>query len=391
MKTLKDFTPEIKAKIPQYIKKYTEGIFDGGRYNSFKKENAEKLIDWNYAKCGYKLPVVLVAENIYEAQIFFNHIKANEKIYTPILYLIYCLRNKIKLPELRGQLDEQLYEQLRGQLDGQLDGQLYGQLRGQLDGQLYGQLDGQLRGQLDGQLLYKYNNSYLFTSNIYSNVNLAWYKFIKDEFKIDTQIGVKLDSWNDLYMQSGIYSAIFSELLCIVSKYPKKVNRDQNKNLHSTTNHAVEWGYSTDLTKMDCYYIHGRNISSENYLLALENKITKDIWLKEKNEDTKAAWFEILGPEKVMEILGAEQIDSNMTLHANGDLEEHILYKTPFILKEIGEALAWVKFICPSTGSTYLISVNPKHTNVKDAVLESCPFYGEEIKQIEDYSFSARG
>lgn len=30
MKTLKDFTPEIKAKIPEYIKKYTNGIFDGG-------------------------------------------------------------------------------------------------------------------------------------------------------------------------------------------------------------------------------------------------------------------------------------------------------------------------------------------------------------------------
>lgn len=37
MKTLKDLTPEIIAKIPKYQKKAIEGIFDGRRYNKFKK------------------------------------------------------------------------------------------------------------------------------------------------------------------------------------------------------------------------------------------------------------------------------------------------------------------------------------------------------------------
>ena len=72
MKTLKDFTPEIQAKIPEYHKRYLAGVEDGGRFRSFKKENAEKLINWNYEKSGFKKPVVLVAENIYEQQLMIK-------------------------------------------------------------------------------------------------------------------------------------------------------------------------------------------------------------------------------------------------------------------------------------------------------------------------------
>ena len=75
MKTIKDFTPEIQAKIPQYIEKYTKGVFDGGSHNSFNYDDAEKLVHWNYEQCKLKNPVVLVAENPYESQLFFNYIK----------------------------------------------------------------------------------------------------------------------------------------------------------------------------------------------------------------------------------------------------------------------------------------------------------------------------
>ncbi len=33
----------------------------------------------------------------------------------------------------------------------------------------------------------------------------------------------------------------------------------------------------------------------------------------------------------------------------------------------------------------------PKHDKVMDAVLETSPFYGVEIKNEEDYKFSQRG
>ena len=94
MKTLKDFTPEIQGRISDYKKRYLSGIEDGGRYNSFGIKNAEALIFWNYEKCGYKKPIVLVAENPYESQLYFNWIKAQEKLYLPIIYLLFSLKNR---------------------------------------------------------------------------------------------------------------------------------------------------------------------------------------------------------------------------------------------------------------------------------------------------------
>ena len=98
-KTMEDFTPEIQAKIPEYIKKYTKGVFDGGRYNDFNVDNAKKLIYWNYSECDLKNPVVIVAENPFEAQTFFNYMVSNKEIFGPILYMNYCLLNGIKIEE----------------------------------------------------------------------------------------------------------------------------------------------------------------------------------------------------------------------------------------------------------------------------------------------------
>ena len=92
MKTLNDFTPEIKAKIPEYINNALDGIFDGKRYENFSLDNAEKAVYWNYEKCGKKKPIVIVAENIYEAQIYFNYLKANKNFH-PLLNLLYNFKN----------------------------------------------------------------------------------------------------------------------------------------------------------------------------------------------------------------------------------------------------------------------------------------------------------
>src|SRR5690606_18317510 len=155
MKTLKDITPVVQAKTPEYIKNALAGVFDGGRYKSFDIEKAKKAVWLNYERCGYKKPVVLVAGNPYEAQIIMNYLSACPPIVAYI-YLLYCSQNKIKNDKLHGQLRDQLYGrlnvQLRDQLYGRLNGQLRDQLRHQLgdllDGQLYGQLRDQLRHQL---------------------------------------------------------------------------------------------------------------------------------------------------------------------------------------------------------------------------------------------------
>jgi len=386
MKTIKDFTPEIQAKIPRYIDAALAGIFDGKRYNAFKLADAQAAVWHTYEFCGYKKPVVIVAENPLESQIILNYLRET-KHFHDILYAIYCVQNGMELKVADGKKPTKKFK------DVKIDD---GQLRGQLDGQLYGQLRGQLRGQLDGQLdnkkLCVYNNDYLTTLNVWSNGYFAYYKFIRDEFGIETTGGAtKLDNFYEHYIKSNIYSAVFSELVCVVSKYPKKIHRNDNKDLHNTSGVAVEWGEGTDLTKFNCYYINGRNIPAKEYEKALSGSVTKDEFIKQENEDIKAAWFEIMGQERVMNLLQAKMINKGTFVHADGSIEQVQLYKTKEKFPEAGnQPLAWVKFICPSTGTAYLIDVEPHHTDARVAAMSTSPFYGEEINDVDDYKFASR-
>lgn len=327
MKTLEDFTPEIRAKIPQYIENGIANIFDGGYYHQFNIEKAQACVNWNYNKAGFKSPKVIVAGNPFECVVLYK-----------------------ELLKKNGKSDIEVKKILKG---------------------------------------FSYYTMYLFTMNIYSNYYYQWYKFIKDEFKISLVTENEFEVCFKLQRESGIYCAIFLEDYCIISKYPKIVHRDTNNNLHSIVGQAVEWESRDEESAFNCYYIHGRLIQKDIFLKALNEEVTKEIWLKEKNEETKSAWYEILGP-KLLNILDAKIVDSTYHTHLNNEIEELTLFKTQEILPEIGEKLAWVKFVCPSTGTSYLISVNPIHERIMDAVLDTCPFFGQEIQCIADYKFTAR-
>jgi hypothetical protein len=218
-----------------------------------------------------------------------------------------------------------------------------------------------------------YNPDYLFTTNVYSNWYAGYFKFLADELKIDAPINVMLNSWNDLYQKSNVYSAIFSELVCVVSKYPKKVYRNDNNDMHRTDGAAVEWSYSTDMTKFDGYYINGRNMPSWIF----EKDITKEQFINEENEDIKAGIYEVIeakGEGTMLSFLGAKEVDKQSVVHGDGSVEELILYKTTERFQEEEDLngnnnvpLAWIKMTCPSTGTNYLIPSDSSFNNAVDA------------------------
>lgn len=354
-KTLKDLTPEIKAKIPEYIERYTRGVFDGKRYDEFRKEDAEELIYFNYEKCNFKKPVVMVAENPLEAQHMFNHIVANSDYWLPRLYRQYMELNGMTEPEKGMPIVD----------------------------------DPNATNDKPGKNTYNYD--YLFTCNVYSNNYFGWYKFIKDEFKIEAEIGADLDKFTELYMKSGVYSAIFSELLCVVSKYPKKVYRNDQFRLHNTRGVAVEWGYTEEKTQFWCYYINGRNIPKAVFEKALAGDVTKDDFMNEKNDEIKGAINEILGQEKMLKMLGAKIVNAGTFTHGNGEIEEVKLYKTTERFPELdNQPLAWVEFACPSTGSRYLIDVEPKYNDAREAAIATSPFFQNGINSVDDYKWDER-
>jgi hypothetical protein len=205
------------------------------------------------------------------------------------------------------------------------------------------------------------------------------------ELNIEAKITPDLEMYSTLYDDSNIYSAVFSELLCVVSKFPKKVIRNTQHNLHNPTGPAVEWESISEQTNFENYYIHGRSLPKWIWEKSAKGEISRDMFLKESNEEIKAGMYEVMGQRKVMELLGASVIDTKMLTHANGDQETVELLKTKEKFTEIdNQPFVWVKVACPSTGTNYLLGVEPHHNDAKIALASLSPF------SVDEYSFNFR-
>jgi len=183
-------------------------------------------------------------------------------------------------------------------------------------------------------------------------------------------------------VKAGAFNCYEYEKIIFAIQPPVEILRDELGRLHSTNKPAVIFKDNSHY-----FFIHGRSCSEDIFQKCLENKISKDDFINEPNEEIKAMIYEIFGQEKIMNLLGAKEIDKGTFVHANGETEEVILYKTKEKFKELGNnPLAWVKFICPSTGTNYLIDVEPHHIDAKKAAISTSPLFISE----EDYSFDAR-
>jgi len=241
-----------------------------------------------------------------------------------------------------------------------------------------------------------YNNSYLFTLNVYSNSYYTWFKFIKDEFNLPLTIENDFEECFLLQRESGIYSAIFSEMVCIVSKYPKKVNRNLNNDLHSTSGIAIDWGYSSELTNFNSYYINGRNIPTELFNSVLNKKYTFEEFCLENNEDIKGGVIAIIkenfGNEELVKFLNAEVIDTKVFNHLSGHKETQKLWRTKNVINclvndkgEQGEYMSWYEITCPSTGTVYMLDTLPTFKKVDECAKFHRP---SQIPKELEYNFT---
>jgi hypothetical protein len=148
--------------------------------------------------------------------------------------------------------------------------------------------------------------------------------------------------------------------------------------LHSTEGPAVKFRDGSGY-----YSINGRSVPE--WIFEEKDRITREKFLNEKNAETRAAIYEVLGHKKIMEMLGAETVHTSEITHANGDVETVELLKTRDRFPEIeNQPFAWVKLTCPSTGTNYLLGVDPEYKNAAEAVASLSMFKENE------YSFNFR-
>jgi hypothetical protein len=229
---------------------------------------------------------------------------------------------------------------------------------------------------------------------VHSDYYYHYFEFLHKELgiKLDEKTNTLFQDIFRLQRESGVYSAIFSEALCVVSKYPKKVHRNNALDLHNTAGPAVEWGAHSPQTNFDGHYINGRSVPKK-----LFEGFSKEEFLSEQNEDTRAAMFELVearGEGSMLTFLGAESFNKETVVHANGDLEELEIYQTKEKFKECRDLsgksnvpLAWLKLTCPSTGSTYLISTDPSFKTASEAAKFHRP---DNIPFSLEYSWNSR-
>ena len=129
------------------------------------------------------------------------------------------------------------------------------------------------------------------------------------------------------------------------------------------------------------YFINDREILHAYY----EEPITRDRFLNETNEEYRAAMYEIIEHRKqggMLELLDAYIADSVTLVHTGGEMETLEYYKTKDefngetdINGKSPAQLAWLKMICPSTSTQYLVPVDSGFKTAEDAAKSTRPSF----------------
>ena len=207
--------------------------------------------------------------------------------------------------------------------------------------------------------------------------NYGWVSFYDFFEKINIVDDFNFKQYKKI-LKSGVFNAYEFENYVFAIQPPIYVERNSQGRLHSTSTAAVKFRDGSSY-----YFINGRQIPE--WVVEKKDAITKDQFLQEKNLDIKGAIYEVLGSEGIINLLGAEITDTKTIHHANGDVETVELLKTKDTFPELdNKPMAWVKMTCPSTGTNYLVGVEPKYNDAIEAIASLSPFTKEE------YSFNFR-
>lgn len=207
--------------------------------------------------------------------------------------------------------------------------------------------------------------------------NYGWVSFYDFFEKINIVDDFNFKQYKKI-LKSGVFNAYEFENFVFAIQPPISVERNSQGRLHSTSTAAVKFRDGSSY-----YFINGRPIPE--WVVEKKDAITKDQFLQEKNSDIKGAIYEVLGSEGLINLLGAEITDTKTIHHDNGDVETVELLKTKDTFPELDDdPLAWVKMTCPSTGTNYLVGVDPRYNDAIEAIASLSPFTKDE------YSFNFR-
>ena len=369
-------------QLHEWIKKNFRDIFNGERYRNFSFEKAFNAVKFAYQLKRQPAPFLVVCENPLEAQLIKN---AMDILYKRKDETFLNLFNQCKNLARAKNIDYEILEKASNAL-----------------------------------FEYTLTKCVVFVEE---NIRNGKWKhlLLHVSEKILTPIGISADhnyfvrafpnlgqepastNFRKLW-QHHIESCLMVVITCrdvaVASKYPKCFRFNGNRLLHSIDSPAVEFGYSHPIFDASLYFINGRIVHNKTLIT---NGFTYQDFVQTENARDRAVMLEIInekGAEAILNFFNLEEVDRKVIKHhlnmpmfnafgeyvGDKEVEEEetlILYRTkekfrniydprrPFFQKN---RLAWIRFVCPSTGTNYMIQTSPSFRNAIDAAKASRAF-----------------
>jgi len=204
----------------------------------------------------------------------------------------------------------------------------------------------------------------------YSDISWAsFYYFFQEECGIKHKELNRVIQW-----AKSSYSSIQLEGLCIVSKFPTKILRNENNEMHSLEESAIKWKDGYEL-----FFINGKAISKENFEAINNKTFNLSTFFNLSNEEDKSTCIEMIqlkyGDEYLYEFFAESLkivdtfIDEKEDEYLEGTTRGmNVGVYTLFKGQINGENISYVRCYCPSTDRMFFLGVDNTHTNAKDAI-----------------------
>lgn len=208
---------------------------------------------------------------------------------------------------------------------------------------------------------------------------LAFYEYCRDVLGVvdNPDLQTIIDA------SSVSFAQVQLEDLCVVSRHPKNVKRDEAGRMQSFDGPAVEFanGYKQ-------YYVRGVNIPENVYLKLQNGTFTVEEFIKESNEERKSAYLMFIertrGSEGLAEFFEKhlKRVDVFQHEPKNKSYDRTGLYEL-FKGSIAGIDMAFVRCYCPTTDRMFMLSVESTAVKAKDAIASLARFPRKVVNNIK--------
>jgi hypothetical protein len=170
------------------------------------------------------------------------------------------------------------------------------------------------------------------------------------------------------------FMSVQLEGLCVISKYPTFIARNENNDMNSVDGPAIKFEDGFEL-----YYINGFEIEKEMFDMLSEKKVTFEMFTKEENEEVKSAilsfYQQKFGDEYLFLFLSdnmkevdtyVDKKDPKYLVGTTGGMNIGVYTLFKGIVN--GFNVAYVRCYCPSTDRMFFLGVEPDTRNAKDGI-----------------------